>query len=90
MLAPTTTGPLIREGQRHLAQWTLQPIANLIAAEASEKLDSQVSIDVMGATQAYDLGMRARSMNQIVQALALAKESGVSTDAAMALVNWAE
>lgn len=31
-------GPLVREAQRHLAQWTLQPLAALMAEEASEKL----------------------------------------------------
>jgi hypothetical protein len=31
------TGPVSREAQRHLAQWTLEPIAKLISEEASEK-----------------------------------------------------
>jgi hypothetical protein len=31
MLSASATGPVIREGQRHLAQWTLQPVAAVIA-----------------------------------------------------------
>jgi hypothetical protein len=26
-----TTGPMVREAQRHLAQWTLQPMAEAMA-----------------------------------------------------------
>ena len=44
---PATTGPLVREAQRHLAGWTLQPIAALLAEEASAKLGAAVEIDVM-------------------------------------------
>ena len=33
-----TTGPMVREAQRHLAGWALQPIAELLAEEASAKL----------------------------------------------------
>ena len=40
LLNPATTGPLVREAQRHLATWTLQPIAELVAEEASAKLGS--------------------------------------------------
>jgi hypothetical protein len=32
----------VREGQRHLAQWTLQPIAALLAEEATAKLGGTV------------------------------------------------
>jgi hypothetical protein len=86
----STTGPLVREAQRHLAQWMIQPIANLIAAEATEKLDGPVTLDVMQPLQAFDAGGRARTVSAIVQALALAKEAGVDAGEAMKLVNWAE
>jgi hypothetical protein len=85
---PSTTGPLVREAQRHLAQWMLQPIANLIAEEASTKLATPVALDVMQPLQAFDAGGRARTVTAIVQALALAKESGVDAGEAMKLVNW--
>lgn len=86
----STTGPLVREAQRHLAQWVLQPIAAAVAQEASEKLATPVSIDVMQPLQAFDAGGRARTVIAIVQALALAKESGVDADQALKLVNWSE
>lgn len=73
-----TTGPMVRESQRHLAQWTLQPIAALVAEEASEKLGGKVTIDVMRGLQAYDAGGRARAMLSVVQALAMAKSGEVS------------
>ncbi|RDL52104.1 hypothetical protein BLJAPNOD_03255 [Ensifer sp. M14] len=87
----STTGPLVREAQRHLAQWTLQPIAMLLAEEASEKLGSPVDIDVMGPTQAFDAGGSARALATIVQAYAQAKEAGLApavVDAALAKLDW--
>jgi len=87
---PATTGPMVREAQRHLAQWTLQPIAVMIAQEATEKLGGSVSLDVMRPLQAFDTGGRARALAAVVQTLALAKESGVDAEAAMALVDWSE
>lgn len=86
-------GPLVREAQRHLAGWTLQPIAMLLAEECSAKLGTTVEIDVMRPVQAYDVGGRARALNTIVEALAKAKESGVSPadlNTALTLVNWGE
>ena len=44
MLDGKTTGTTVREAQRHLATWTLQPTAAQFAAEASEKLGAAVSI----------------------------------------------
>lgn len=88
MTSPTTTGPMVRECQRHAAQWTLQPIAGLIGQEASEKLDVPVSLDVMRPLQAYDAGGRARSLSAIVQALTQAKEAGVDPSLAFKLVDW--
>ncbi|TIV53465.1 MAG: phage portal protein [Mesorhizobium sp.] len=86
-----TTGPLVREAQRHLAQWTLQPIAALLAQEASEKLGAAVDIDVMAPTQAFDAGGSARALATIVQAYAQAKEAGLAptvVDAALARLDW--
>lgn len=88
MLSGNTTGPLIREGQRHLAQWQLQPLAAALAQEATEKLGAPVQIDVMRPLQAFDAGGRARAAAGIVQALAAAKEAGVDPDTAMNLVGW--
>jgi hypothetical protein len=90
---PATTGPMVREAQRHLAQWCLQPIAVMIAQEATEKLGSPVEIDVMRPVQAYDVGGRARALGTIVDAMARAKESGLSPaelNTALTLVNWGE
>ncbi|MCT8989012.1 phage portal protein [Chelativorans sp. SCAU2101] len=93
LFASNAQGPLVREAQRHLVQWTLQPIAALIAEEASEKLGSTVEIDVLRPVQAFDVGGRARALSTIVQALAQAKESGLSADelnTALTLVNWGQ
>lgn len=86
----STTGPLVREAQRHLAGWTLQPIAQIMAQEASAKLGLPVKIDTMGPLQAYDAGARARAITAVIQALATAKESGVDPQAAMALLDWSK
>jgi len=84
----TAQGPFVREAQRHLAQWVLQPLAALLAEEASEKLGGAVSIDVMRPMQAFDAGGRARALSAIVQTLALAKEAGVDPSEAFKLVDW--
>ena len=83
-----TTGPMVREAQRHLAQWTLQPIAELMAEEATNKLGSTVTLDVLRPLQAYDAGGRARAMTGIIQALAQAKAAGIDPNVAMKLVDW--
>lgn len=88
LASPATTGPLVREAQRHLAQWQLQPIAELMAEEASEKLGEAVKIDVMRPLQAFDAGGRARAAAGIVQTLAQAKEAGVDPSEALRLVDW--
>ncbi len=85
-----TTGPMVREAQRHLAQWTLQPMAKAMAEEASDKLGSTVTLDVMRPLQAFDAGGRARAAMGIVQALAAAKEAGVDPDTALNLVGWTD
>lgn len=68
MLNPATTGPVVREAQRHLAQWTLEPLAKLVAEEASEKLGATVSIDVVRPLQAFDMGAKSRSVLALVNA----------------------
>jgi phage portal protein BeeE len=70
-------GPLVREAQRHLAQWTLQPICELIAEEASAKLVGRVEIDMMRATQAFDSGGAARALSTLIDAMARAKEAQI-------------
>lgn len=84
-------GPLVREAQRHLAQWMLQPIAAGMAEEISLKTGQTASLDVMRPLQAFDAGGRARALSTIIQALAQAKEAEVSPEAlatAGRLVNW--
>jgi phage portal protein BeeE len=88
LFSSATTGPLVREAQRHLAQWTLQPLAELIAAEASEKFGGAVSIDTMGPSQAFDAGGSARAFATLVQGLAMAKDAGVDAKAALAMLDW--
>jgi len=88
MTASAATGPMVREGQRHLAQWVLMPMAAMIGQEASEKLGQPVGLDVMRPLQAFDAGGRARALSAVVQTLALAKEAGVDTGEAMKLVDW--
>lgn len=85
-----TTGPMVREAQRHLAGWTLQPIAMLLAEECSEKLGADVMIDTLRPLQAFDAGGRARALSAIVKTLAEAKAAGVDPEAALHLVDWKE
>lgn len=85
-----TTGPMVREAQRHLAQWTLQPMAEQMAEEATDKLGSAVTLDVMRPLQAFDIGGRARAAAGIVQALAQAKEAGVDPATALKFVDLKE
>lgn len=91
LLNPATTGPLIREAQRHLAQWALQPVAATMAEEASEKFGGAVRIDLLRPLHAWDAGGRARALAGYVGALTQAKEAGLSeaeTAKALALVDW--
>ncbi|ARN80929.1 phage portal protein [Methylocystis bryophila] len=74
-------GPLVREAQRHLAAWTLQPIGELIAEEASEKLGGEVKLDLLRPTQAFDSGGAARALGALVTAMAAAKEAGLPPEA---------
>lgn len=86
----TATGPMVRQGQRHLAQRTLQPICALLAEELANKLGSPVKIDVIRPLKAFDAGGRPRALAGIIQALAVAKEAGVDANKAMQLVGWAD
>lgn len=91
MFNPSTTGPMVREGQRHLATWTLQPLAELIAEEASAKLGQPVKIDTLRPLQAYDAGGRARAVSAVIGALATAKAAGIEAgdvERVMQLVDW--
>lgn len=88
LLSPATTGPMVREAQRHLAQWALAPLAATMAEECTEKLGTPVKLDVMRPLQAYDAGGRARAAMGVVQALAAAKEAGVDAETALKLVDW--
>lgn len=90
MFDSATTGQLVKVAEQHLAQWTLQPLANVIAEEASEKLGTPVSIDVMTGTQAFDTGAAARSFQMLIQGLAMAKDAGVDAKGALAMLDWAK
>lgn len=86
-------GPLVREAQRHLAQWCLQPIAALLAEEATDKLGTTVKLDVLRPLQAFDSGGRARALGALIQALAQAKEAKIAladVNDAWAMVDWAD
>ena len=93
LFSPATMGPMVREVQRHLAQWTLQPIAALIAEEASQKFGAPVTLDTLRPLQAFDAGGRARALATIVEALARAKEAGLApgdVGQALELVDWSK
>ena len=79
-----TTGPLVREAQRHLAQWTLTPLAHAMAHEASDKLGAPIKIDVSGPLRAFDAGGRARALSGVISALQAANEAGIDPQAAAA------
>lgn len=85
-----TTGPMVREAQRHLAQWMLQPIAAAIADECTAKLGNEIKLDVMRPLQAFDSGGRARTVTALVKALAEAKAAGIDPAMALNLVDWKE
>ena len=90
---PATTGPLVREAQRNLAQLVLQPIANLMAEEAAEKLGTPVAIDVVRPMQAFDHGGKARALGAMLQAMAQAKEAGLDDATikdAQQFIDWAD
>mgnify|MGYP002628388970 CR=1 FL=1 len=91
LYAMAAQGPLVREAQRHLAGWVLQPMAEQIAEEASAKLGGPVLIDVGRPLQAFDAGGRARALSALIEAMGRAKELGLSpaeVTAAFTSVNW--
>jgi hypothetical protein len=91
LLNPAATGPAVREAQRHLAGWVLQPMAELLAEEATAKLGARVMIDVGRPLQAFDAGGRARALATLIEAMGRAKELGLSPDQvqqALVAVNW--
>ncbi len=90
--AEAAQGPLVREAQRHLAGWTLQPLAELIAEECEEKLGGDVSIDMIRPLQAHDASGRARALQTLVEVMGRVKELGLSAEefaAALKAVDFA-
>jgi hypothetical protein len=88
-----TTGPMVRECQRHLCQWTLQPLCELLSEECTEKLGATVEIDCMTPTQSFDQGASARSVATLVGAMVQAKEAGLDpavVSAMFAKMDWQE
>ncbi|MFW5641774.1 MAG: phage portal protein [Roseicyclus sp.] len=88
LLNRSAPGNAVRESQRHLAQWQLQPLAELLAEEATAKLGAEVVIDTTRPLQAYDTGGRARALSAILEAQAKAQELGIDPAEAMRLVDW--
>ena len=73
-------GPVVREAQRHLATWTLAPIAKLIAHELQAKTGERAVVDVFTGLSAFDIGGAARAMATIVSALSEAKREGLDAE----------
>ncbi len=91
LLNPSTTGPMVREAQRHLAGWVLEPIGQVLADEASAKLGTRITIDLGRPLQAFDAGGRARALGALIEAIGRGKELGLSPDEmsqALSAVNW--
>ena len=78
LFSDSAQGPMVREAQRHLATWVLEPIAMCMAEEASEKLGGMIRIDCLRPLQAYDAGGRARAFSAYVETLTKAKEAGLT------------
>lgn len=88
-----STGPMVREAHRHLAQIVLQPVANLMAEEATIKLGATVTIDCVRPAQAFDHGGKARALATMIKALAEAKAAGIEDAAlkdALQFIDWAD
>lgn len=87
----STTGPMVREAQRHAAQIVLQPICNLMAEECTDKLGATVAIDVVRPMQAFDHGGKARALSAMVKAMAEAKAAGLddaTVQDALKFIDW--
>lgn len=83
LLNEETAGPAVREAQRHLATWTLGPIARAIVHEVRHKTGEAIRLDPAAGLHAFDVGGHARALGAIVGALAEAKAAGL--DAAQVL-----
>ena len=68
LFSPTTTGPLVREAQRHLARWTLSPWPNH-RRRGTDKLGDTVELDLMTPMQAFDLAV-IQGVREAVEAMA--------------------
>jgi hypothetical protein len=71
--------------------WTLNPIAALVAEECVSKLGTEIAIDTTGPLDAYDVGTKSRALATYIEALSVAKQSGVPPEdvaAALRLVDW--
>lgn len=93
LFAVNAQGPLVRESQRHLAQIILQPIAGILAEEATAKLGATVKVDVVRPMQAFDAGGKARALSTMIEALARAKEAGIegaTLQDALSFIDWAD
>jgi hypothetical protein len=92
-LSMTANGGGLREAQRHLALWTLQPLARLIGDELTAKIGAPVTLDVVRPLQAFDAGGRARAFSARVKALGEAKVAGLSDGEVaglLRLVDWSD
>jgi hypothetical protein len=89
LLDNQSAGPALREGERHTMQYQLQPIAELVAQEASDKLGTEITMDTLQPVQAYDAGARSRALRGAVQALAEAKQAGLDGDSVAAALKFA-
>jgi hypothetical protein len=78
LLVPGAQGPAIREAQRHLAMWMLQPVAFGVAEEATAKLGLPVEIDLLRQLHAWDVGGRSRAFAGMIEGMAKAKEAGLT------------
>src|SRR5699024_11132775 len=91
LLDPQASAQAIREAQRHLAQWTLQPIAGRMGDEITAKTGQKTTVDVVQAVHAYDGAGRARALATTIDALAAAKEAGIPIETVLAMQsagNW--
>jgi hypothetical protein len=61
--------------------FTLQPVAEIIAQEASEKLGTKVELDLVSPLQAFDAGGRARAFATMIEGLSAAAAASLSPEA---------
>jgi hypothetical protein len=82
----------VREAQRHLAQFVLRPVAEVVAQECAEEFGGPVGLDLISPLQAFDQGGRARAFATMIEGLSAAKAAGLSADqvkAALAFIDEA-